>query len=146
MDVTCSLCPVSVKESSKRRKKLHGESCKEVKATLLSIAEDSGVNIAALELNANAYLCYQCNLLLCNIRSTKSKLGKLVSNVKVHLLNCSSTSVDSLGTLTSISDEPSVVSAIPSSGRDPLHPSPAKIPCPAPSSLSPDVLVSYTYI
>lgn len=144
MDVTCSLCSVSVNDQSKRRKRLHGESTKskEVKATLFSIAEDSGVSTSALELNANAYLCYHCNLLLCNVRSTKVKLGKLLSDVKKHLLNNSSTGIDPLSTLTTVSDEQSVISPIPGPSS-PLQPSPAKRPCPALSKTqSPDVRVS----
>ena len=73
--------------SCKRRKKLHGSSCKVVKSILYTIAEDAEVSISALEANLNAYLCHNCSLLLCNVKKAQEKLNGFVATVRKHLLD-----------------------------------------------------------
>ena len=86
MDVNCCLCRKTLTSEieKKTRKRIHGASCREVKARLESISSVSLDNV--LEINdPNAYLCRSCYSDISSIDTLEAKLSVQKSAVEEKL-------------------------------------------------------------
>ena len=86
MDVKCCLCRKAVTDASEKkwRKRLHGDSCREVKARLESISSVSLDSLLETS-DPNAYLCRSCDSQIRSIDIFEAKLAVQKSAIKEKL-------------------------------------------------------------
>ena len=88
MALNCCLCMTVLPTDKRRRKRLHGDSCREVKQQLQAIANVSLENIVETK-DPKAYLCYDCDRQISSIITLEAKVASLKSavNGKLSLLH-----------------------------------------------------------
>ena len=84
MDLNCCLCRTALPSEKRKRKRLHGLSCREVKERLENI---SSVPLDSLleTCDPNAYLCRNCENVISSIGTLEAKLAVQKSAVKEKL-------------------------------------------------------------
>ena len=80
MALNCCLCMTVLPTDKRRRKRLHGDSCREVKQQLQAIANVSLENIVETK-DPKAYLCYDCDRQISSIITLEAKVASLKSAV-----------------------------------------------------------------
>ena len=86
----CCLCKVSVTsvQEKKRRKKLHGNACKETRDALNTELDDAfKMNLVDFKdtSSVNCYICKNCDTLLNNILELQKHLSRLKDTVKGYI-------------------------------------------------------------
>ena len=79
----CIIC--SVNASSKKRKKFHGASCEKARNIIDDMINDEfRVTIWSFQETSmdTAYLCYDCEKKILNIRTTEEKLNHIKSDLR----------------------------------------------------------------
>ena len=116
MDVNCCLCRKTLTSEieKKTRKRIHGASCREVKAQLESISSVSLDNVSEIN-DPNAYLCRSCYSEISSIDTLEAKLAVQKSAVeeKLSLLLCcwytATAATQTIATSTSATEASSLV-------------------------------------
>ncbi len=86
---SCCLCKSVLPSDKRRRRKLHGESCKEVKEQLQSISAVPLANFEEIS-DPSAYLCRKCEQRVISIGTWTAKANALKKSIKTLLsqLHC----------------------------------------------------------